>query len=195
MTVRVKDAGPGIPLHDRETLFRPFVRGSERKAPGVKSTGLGLAISKKIVEAHGGTIWIEEGEGRGSVFAFRLPQTSTEEEEKGMTRDELVQSAQVLTQPAPQIVQEFSKKREEMAARVNQFMASRPDLEKLVGPDGREMSEDNNGNFSLFMESLMGHFCAGCPGGHCPLGVPRVPIPWVSDHLLAGKSQCLAGDP
>jgi len=75
-----------------------------------------------------------------------------------MTRDELVQSVQVLTQPALQIVQEFSKKREEMAARVNQFMASRPDLEKLVGPDGREMSEDNNGNFSLFMESLMSHF-------------------------------------
>jgi len=74
VTVMVKDAGPGIPPHDRETLFRPFVRGSERKAPGVKSTGLGLAISKKIVEAHGGKIWIEEGEGRGAVFAFRLPQ-------------------------------------------------------------------------------------------------------------------------
>jgi signal transduction histidine kinase len=74
ITVKVNDAGPGISPDDRETLFKPFVRGSVKKGPGVKSTGLGLAISKKIVEAHGGTIWVEERPGNGAAFAFSLPQ-------------------------------------------------------------------------------------------------------------------------
>ncbi len=79
-TIEVKDAGPGVPLKERETLFQPFVRGSAKKGPGVKSTGLGLAISRKIVEAHGGKIWVEEGQTGGSVFAFCLPMTEMEME-------------------------------------------------------------------------------------------------------------------
>jgi len=79
--VNVKDAGPGIPPEEREALFTPFVRGAGRKPSGVKSTGLGLAISKKIVEAHGGTIWVAEGQGEGAVFAFCLPQQSIHKEE------------------------------------------------------------------------------------------------------------------
>lgn len=71
--VRVIDAGPGIALDEREGLFQPFARGKARKTGGVRSTGLGLAISKKIVEAHGGRIWIEDAPGRGAVFAFGLP--------------------------------------------------------------------------------------------------------------------------
>jgi len=47
-----------------------------------------------------------------------------------------------------------------MAAEVNRVISARPYLEKLVGPDGRSMSADNNRNFSLFMESLMSHFQA-----------------------------------
>jgi signal transduction histidine kinase len=74
ITVKVNDAGPGISPDDRETLFKPFARGSVKKVPGVKSTGLGLAISKKIVEAHGGTIWVEERPEGGAAFAFSLPQ-------------------------------------------------------------------------------------------------------------------------
>ncbi|MFP4087228.1 MAG: hypothetical protein ACLFUL_10605 [Desulfobacteraceae bacterium] len=77
-----------------------------------------------------------------------------------MTREELIESARLLKQPGGSAVQAFSEKREEMAAQVNQAMALRPDLEKLVGADGKRMSEDNNRNFALFMESLLTHFQA-----------------------------------
>lgn len=69
----VSDSGPGIALETRETLFMPFARGGTAKPAGTKSMGLGLAISKKIVEAHGGKLWIEDNPGGGTVFAFRLP--------------------------------------------------------------------------------------------------------------------------
>ena len=73
IVVSVRDAGPGIPAKERETLFTPFVRGGAVKSAGSKSTGLGLAISKKIVESHGGRIWIEENPGGGAAFVFCIP--------------------------------------------------------------------------------------------------------------------------
>ncbi|MFP4445322.1 MAG: hypothetical protein ACLFPD_03640 [Desulfosudaceae bacterium] len=77
-----------------------------------------------------------------------------------MTREELVASAARLSTPADRWVEEFSQKREALAAAVNQVMSNRPDLAKLVGPDGKQMSLDNNRNFSLFMESLLTRFQA-----------------------------------
>jgi light-regulated signal transduction histidine kinase (bacteriophytochrome) len=66
----VKDNGVGIPTRYRERLFIPFRRLHGADIPGA---GLGLAISKKIVEGHGGRIWIEAGEGPGVTFSFILP--------------------------------------------------------------------------------------------------------------------------
>ncbi len=71
-----------------------------------------------------------------------------------MTKDSLMASAKLLTQPPAAIAGEFSEKREAMAAMVNRAMNERDDLLKLVGADGVRMSEDNNRNFPLFMESL-----------------------------------------
>ena len=71
-----------------------------------------------------------------------------------MTREDLIASAGALSPPPAAAAEEFSHKRDELAARVNQTMAQRRDLEKMVGPDGHAMSEDNNRNFPLFMESL-----------------------------------------
>ena len=73
IVVSVRDSGPGIADEERKTLFTPFVRGRAVKSEGSKSTGLGLAISKKIVQSHGGRIWIEENPGGGAVFAFCIP--------------------------------------------------------------------------------------------------------------------------
>ncbi|MBN1196678.1 MAG: hypothetical protein JXA62_04655 [Candidatus Aminicenantes bacterium] len=72
----------------------------------------------------------------------------------------MIVEASSLLPPADRWVKEFSEKREAMAAEVNRILSTRPDLKKLVGADGQAMSEDNNRNFSLFMESLMGHFQA-----------------------------------
>jgi hypothetical protein len=74
--VAVSDQGQGIPERELEGLFTPFRRGSVRPTAGEKSTGLGLAIAKRIVEAHGGRIWVESALGSGSTFTFTLPLAS-----------------------------------------------------------------------------------------------------------------------
>jgi light-regulated signal transduction histidine kinase (bacteriophytochrome) len=66
----VKDNGVGIPAKYRNRLFIPFRRLQGAEIPG---TGLGLAISRKIVEAHGGRIWIESLDGPGVTFSLILP--------------------------------------------------------------------------------------------------------------------------
>ena len=71
--VSVEDDGPGIPESDRERLFAPYVRGETReKTAGL---GIGLAISRRIIDAHGGRIWVEAGELGGARFVFILPRT------------------------------------------------------------------------------------------------------------------------
>jgi two-component system, OmpR family, phosphate regulon sensor histidine kinase PhoR len=67
----VRDTGVGIPSESLTRIFERFYRvDSSRTGSG---TGLGLSISRHIVEAHGGKIWAESDEGRGSVFYFELP--------------------------------------------------------------------------------------------------------------------------
>ncbi len=71
--IAVRDQGPGIPEGERGKLFQPFGKTSVRTTGGESSTGLGLAIVRKIVEGHGGRIWVESEVGVGSVFQFTLP--------------------------------------------------------------------------------------------------------------------------
>jgi signal transduction histidine kinase len=69
--VSVRDEGPGIADEDVDKLFQRFSRldtGLERKA----GSGLGLYLSRMIVEAHGGTIWVESKVGKGTTFSFKL---------------------------------------------------------------------------------------------------------------------------
>jgi len=70
-TISVEDRGPGVPVGDAETLFRPFERGHKQEISG---TGLGLAIVAATAEAHGGTAWYEPREGGGSRFRFSIKQ-------------------------------------------------------------------------------------------------------------------------
>jgi signal transduction histidine kinase len=69
----IEDQGRGIPESDRARIFDPFDRGPKADSSRVKGTGLGLAITKKIIEAHGGRIWVESTVGKGSVFSVALP--------------------------------------------------------------------------------------------------------------------------
>lgn len=71
--VWVQDSGAGIPTEEIGELFQKYRQGGNVKNSNDKGTGLGLVICKMIVEAHGGRIWVESEEGRGSVFSFRLP--------------------------------------------------------------------------------------------------------------------------
>jgi signal transduction histidine kinase len=73
VAVAVVDRGPGIPADKREQVFEKFVRLDEGDRSAVGGSGLGLAICRGIVQAHGGTIWVESEQGSGSTFAFNLP--------------------------------------------------------------------------------------------------------------------------
>ena len=71
--VTVADTGPGIPEAERRRIFEQFHQvdsSSTRKKGG---TGLGLAIARRIIELHGGQIWVESEVGQGSRFCFTLP--------------------------------------------------------------------------------------------------------------------------
>ncbi len=65
--VRIHDNGPGIPEEMVDRIFEPYVTGK------VKGSGLGLPIVKKIVEEHGGRIWVEKCDHAGACFVIRLP--------------------------------------------------------------------------------------------------------------------------
>jgi signal transduction histidine kinase len=70
--VSVTDTGPGIAPEDQERVFEEFQQtdvGIEQR----EGTGLGLALSKRLVELHGGRIWVESEPGYGSRFVVRLP--------------------------------------------------------------------------------------------------------------------------
>jgi two-component system, NtrC family, sensor histidine kinase KinB len=67
----VRDSGPGIPQESAKTIFDKYVRLQMANPP--KGLGLGLAFCRLAVEAHGGKIWVESAQGRGSRFVMTLP--------------------------------------------------------------------------------------------------------------------------
>jgi adenylate cyclase len=71
----VRDTGPGISLDDQTRIFQEFQQADNAITRKKGGTGLGLAISKRIIEMHGGRIWVESQPGQGSTFAFTLPVT------------------------------------------------------------------------------------------------------------------------
>jgi signal transduction histidine kinase len=69
----VRDTGPGISAADQAKLFQEFQQADNPMTRKKEGTGLGLAISKRIVELHGGRIWMESQPGKGSTFFVTLP--------------------------------------------------------------------------------------------------------------------------
>lgn len=69
----VQDEGLGIPRHQQAQIFGRFVRADNVQATGIRGTGLGLYLCRTLVEQHGGRIWFESEEGKGTTFFLRLP--------------------------------------------------------------------------------------------------------------------------
>jgi signal transduction histidine kinase len=75
--VEVADTGPGIAPEDQAKIFEEFQQAESTTARAKGGTGLGLAIARRIVEMHGGRMWVESTLGRGSTFTFTVPITAS----------------------------------------------------------------------------------------------------------------------
>jgi PAS domain S-box-containing protein len=71
--ISVEDHGIGIPAGKLDKIFDKFYRVDATDRRATSGTGLGLALAREIVQAHGGRIWVESVEGKGSTFSFSLP--------------------------------------------------------------------------------------------------------------------------
>ena len=125
VVVKVQDSGPGIPEDTLEHIFEAFVQLST--GPGRRSggTGLGLSISKKLVELHGGRIWVESEVGRGAAFNFTL-----------RLHEEPVERSQRVTKSKVLIVDD-----EEDVVAALQFRLATAGYEVLAASNGAEALE------------------------------------------------------
>jgi len=73
--VTIKDTGIGIPKKELPKIFEEFYRASNARKVERDGTGLGLSIAKQVIERHGGKIWVESEEGKGTAFFLTLPLT------------------------------------------------------------------------------------------------------------------------
>jgi len=72
LLVSVTDSGPGVPDEHKTRIFEKFHQVKKGKKIAGQGVGLGLAICKTIIEAHQGSIWVEDNPTGGSVFSFTL---------------------------------------------------------------------------------------------------------------------------
>jgi signal transduction histidine kinase len=72
-TLAVHDTGPGIAEGDHTRIFEEFQQADSSVTKKKSGTGLGLAIAKRIIELHGGRIWVESTPGQGATFSFTVP--------------------------------------------------------------------------------------------------------------------------
>ena len=79
LLVSVRDTGIGVPAEDMERIFESFQQGESGMSGKYQGTGLGLAISRRLVEMHGGRIWVKSAPGQGSTFTFTIPQRALPE--------------------------------------------------------------------------------------------------------------------
>ncbi|HRI58572.1 MAG TPA: two-component regulator propeller domain-containing protein, partial [Saprospiraceae bacterium] len=76
INIFVEDTGPGIPADKQDAVFQEFVQLEDSATRQSAGTGLGLSVTKRLVELHGGTLWLESEVGKGSTFYFSLPMAS-----------------------------------------------------------------------------------------------------------------------
>jgi len=73
LVIGVSDHGKGLSSSEQARIFGPFQRLENSRPDQARGAGLGLMVCRRLVEAHGGEIWVESKKGRGSTFFFSLP--------------------------------------------------------------------------------------------------------------------------
>jgi len=73
IVIKIQDSGPFITLEEQRELFQPYYRLRHDKDSQVTRIGLGLTLCKRLIELHGGKIWLENTESHGNTFIFTLP--------------------------------------------------------------------------------------------------------------------------
>lgn len=73
LRIRVQDFGIGIPPHEQHQVFKPFFRGHQPVQDQIKGNGIGLSLVQKVVQAHGGEVYLKSREGQGSTFILLIP--------------------------------------------------------------------------------------------------------------------------
>ncbi len=79
VAISIEDEGLGIPFNQQKKIFETFHRIDVGTTKKIYSIGMGLFIVKKIIEAHGGIIWVESSPGKGSKFSFTLPRAHVDQ--------------------------------------------------------------------------------------------------------------------
>ncbi len=95
LTISITDTGIGVPQDKLESIFNSFEQGDGSTQREFGGTGLGLSVTKQLVELHGGTIQASSEEGKGSIFSFTLPLSTTSRKDytsNGLTTTNFVQS-------------------------------------------------------------------------------------------------------
>lgn len=85
LVVEVQDTGRGISQAEQERLFEPYQQLAKERAR-LSGLGLGLSLAKKLVELHGGQIWVQSKKGRGSTFRFSIPLEFKERTKKRVSK-------------------------------------------------------------------------------------------------------------
>lgn len=78
--IQIQDHGMGIPAHQHSLIFGRFMRADNARRSGIGGTGLGLYLCRGLVEQHGGQIWFDSREGKGTTFFVTLPLTPVRDE-------------------------------------------------------------------------------------------------------------------
>ena len=130
--ISVQDTGIGIKKDDQERIFHEFQQIDTSLARKYEGTGLGLSITKRLVELHGGRIWVESEVGKGSKFTFVLPIRPTGEaikEEVGVEPEEALEPGT----PLILVVEDDPK-----AAELLRYNLSKEGYGVRIVPTGRE---------------------------------------------------------
>ncbi len=103
--VEVSDTGIGISPAAQTAIFQEFEQGDGSSAREYAGTGLGLSITKRLVELHGGQIWVQSEPGKGAVFYFTLPLSREQAAEARVLTDQSARaSTPVYADPSPSVV-------------------------------------------------------------------------------------------